>query len=125
MKGVTLPIETIVILALAIIVLGVLLFFFTTTSSPAIDLVKLKQEQSIFCSSYQQQNPDCDEERHEEIVTDFPGADQPELFVKLAGVCSKLNIAEGGYPACTGQKLDYPCVIECCKMYCGGAATTT
>jgi hypothetical protein len=120
MKGVTLPIETIVVLVLAVIVLGVLLWFFATSSTPGIQLTKLKQEQSIWCSSYQQNNHDCDENDDDDVGDDIKN--------KLADICYKLNQAEGGYSSCGGT-FSNACAKECCSMFCGEppetASTTT
>lgn len=124
MKGVSLPIETIIILALAIIVLGVLIWFFTTSSTPAIELTKLKQDQSIWCSSYQQNNPDCDDTKHREMAAD----QNSNIIPKIVEICSNLNSKEGGYSSCTTSNLRpedaNPCIKQCCRMYCGGTTTT-
>jgi hypothetical protein len=122
MKGIGLPIETIVILVLAVLVLGVLLWFFTTSSSPAIQLVKLKQDQATWCASYQQSNPKCDEEGDSGVDEDIKD--------NLVDICSKLNAKEGGYGSCTvGLDPDASnansCFTQCCRMYCGEPAEST
>ena len=120
MKGVALPIETIIIISLAVIVLVALLFFFTGIFPPGAELVKLKQDQSIWCSSYHQNNPDCDED----VVVDTTIQD------KIADICYKLNTKEGGYDKCEDPDVFvYECAIQCCRMFCGepaeSPATTT
>lgn len=116
MKGIGLPIETIIILVLAVLVLGVLLWFFATSSSPAIDLVKLKQEQATWCASYQQSNNRCDDAGDSSVDQDIKD--------HLVDVCSKLNAKEGGYSHCSGT-FSNECAKECCRMYCGESTTTT
>ena len=115
MKGVALPIETIVIISLAIIVLVALLMFFTGIFGPSAELVKLKSEQSTWCSSYHQSNPNCDEDGHNNNVGD-------DIKKALARICTRLNSLEGGYPACIygeDEPAGLACAQECCKMFCG------
>ena len=116
MKGVSLPIETIVILVLAVIVLVALLFFFTGIFGPSSSLVKLKQERSIWCGSYQRSNFDCEEGEHEDV--------DENIRIELARICSRLNQEEGGYPDCKydeGDVAGHECVKKCCSEFCSEA----
>ena len=110
MKGISLPINTMVIIIMAFLVLAVLLFFFTSTSTPALEIVQLKQEQSTLCFSYKQANPDCDTEGDSKVSN-------TELRNSIADTCNKLNQHEKNYPSCTSASTQ--CMLECC---CGGGA---
>jgi hypothetical protein len=123
MKGVTLPIETIVILVLAIIVFGVLLWFFVLSSSPSMNIAQLKQQQSILCSSYQERNVYCSKSEHENMV-------YSSQIAKIIEICYQINLEDNTYPNCDEDLYDnryneedqagkgYYCVTECCHMFC-------
>jgi hypothetical protein len=117
MKGVTLPIETIVILALAVIVFGVLLWFFTSSSGPVIDLTILKQQQATLCHSFHERTDGCTLEGYNEAIASQEGE---EFSKNLGKVCYKLK-EDGGYSSCSTDDengISYACAIECCKMFC-------
>jgi hypothetical protein len=122
MKGVVLPIETIVILTLAVIVFGVLLWFFTSSSNPVIDLTILKQRQSALCYSFHEKTDGCTSEGYKDMIAPEEGE---ELAKSLGSVCYKLR-DDGGYSSCDAMDerfgISYPCAIECCKMFCGDVA---
>ena len=123
MKGAALPIETIIILTLAVIVFGILLWFFASSSSPAIDLTLLKEHQSIYCSSYQRLNPECTINGHGDVIG--PGLDQNTgLIDNIVRTCYNLDIKEGGYASCDSETMNpddaYTCIADCCKTYCVG-----
>ena len=59
MKGVSLAIETIIILILAVSVLTVLLFFLRSQVGPAQDTATLLREQTSACSAYVGADPAC------------------------------------------------------------------
>jgi hypothetical protein len=76
-KGISLPIETVVVIVLAVAVLLAMLYFFGLTQPP-IDRIKLEQQRIGLCSSYISADSEC------------RSAMPPEL----QDVCSKLPQAE-------------------------------
>jgi hypothetical protein len=121
MKGAALPIETIVILALAVIVFGILLWFFASSSSPAIDLTIQKQNQATLCSSFHQRTDGCRQDKFTTEIDNNAGA--TDFSEDLNEVCFKLR-DEGGYSSCgdaTGG-VTYDCAVQCCEMFCGETA---
>jgi len=124
MKGAALPIETVVILALAVIVFGILLWFFASSSSPAIDLTIQKQKQSTLCSSFHQRTDGCNIDDYNELGQTQEGQD---FLIELGEICSKLR-GDGGYFSCPDSVAtagaSYDCAVQCCEMFCGKTTTT-
>ena len=108
MKGVSLAIETIIILILAVSVLTVLLFFLRSQVGPAQDTATLLREQTSACSAYVGADPAC---------TDATDATQ-ESRTKLATACKGLYRQGGSYSACSGGSPTPECIKACCRSFC-------
>ena len=112
MKGVSLSIETIVILILAVIVLAAMLVFFSGTTNPAADTLRATRMQTESCAAYVRKDPDCTDIG----INDVP----PDVKQKIAEACNILQ----GYDECRGQPpTNIACVRSCCKTFCGGDQT--
>jgi hypothetical protein len=106
MKGMALPMETIVILVLAIIVFAAVLAFFLGIFPGASNEVRLEADRNRLCGRYATTYPDCDN----------LGEESEGLREELAGVCAEL-----GYSYCyKGSPAGISCVIQCCSVYCQG-----
>ncbi|MFH0832108.1 MAG: hypothetical protein V1900_00070 [Candidatus Aenigmatarchaeota archaeon] len=98
MKGISLPIETVVILMLAGIVLVALLLFFMPVFKQT-DIVKLEQERAIKCHEYVQTDKDCNN----------PSGANDDTKKSLENVCKGLKLC---------SSLDRECLLRCCEGYC-------
>ena len=106
MKGISLSVNTIIIIVLAVIVLLALALLFSGAFTPGQNEIMLKSQQATLCSHYLNFVPECD------ITT---GVDDNTLK-EIARVGDAL-----GYGSCTaGQKASVSCVQECCRTYCSG-----
>ena len=111
MKGVSLSIETIVILILAVIVLAAMLIFFSGTTNPATDTLRATRIQTESCGAYVRKDPDCTDIG----INDVP----PDVKQHIADACKTLE----GYPECDTGSQDINCIRSCCKTFCGGDQT--
>ena len=59
MKGVSIAMETIIYIILAIIVLTVLLYFLTSQAGPAQTRVELENQRNTLCGKYVKYDPTC------------------------------------------------------------------
>ncbi len=114
MKGISLAIETIIFIILAVTVLSVLLLFLTGTGGPAQDRVALESQRNIICGDYVRAAPLCD--------SDGSGSKIKGLD-KLQDICKKLGTAnpEGKTPEekkpCDGGD-KAKCYAACCRLFC-------
>ncbi len=111
-KGVSLSVETVIVLILAAAVLVALLFFFTDIFTKGKGDVSLFNQQREKCSAYVRANLKCDQKTHEDS-TRVTEAIKKELL----DVCKKMP----GYALCTGTSLTIQCVQQCCSGYCATA----
>jgi len=106
-KGVSLSLETIVVLILAVLVLTVLLFFFSSQFYPAQTKIEQLNKQRDLCWQYVNNDPKCEGKgtgNTKEPVTTIVG---------LREVCKEL-----GYKKCE-TSYSLVCVQECCAIFCG------
>ncbi|MDI6721521.1 MAG: hypothetical protein QMD85_03960 [Candidatus Aenigmarchaeota archaeon] len=109
-KGVSLAIETIVFIILAVLVLTILLYFFTSQSGPAQQQVDLQRQRNQYCGEVVYKVPDCDETK---ITSDTELSGDPDKpYDKLKDVCDKLNLCPSG----GGSKCAKDCCIFCPKV---------
>lgn len=118
MRGITLAIETIIVVILAVSVLTILLFFFRSNYSDAETTVALINKQSTGCTGYIFYDPECD-------AQDIRNGLDTEILDKIATACSGLNKIRGDYASCAGKTTlslpgDAACVQDCCRNFCGG-----
>ena len=100
-KGMSLPVETVIVLVLAIIVLAALLFFFTGTFTPGADRVRLEQRKVDLCTKYVAADSQCKNPATAEIRTGADGLDE---------TCKKLGLST--------------VAGACCSTYCPNAVRT-
>ena len=105
-KGISLAIETIIFIILAVTVMSVLLLFFTKTGGEAQTRVDQEKDRIINCGRWTTQKPLCD------------SADKNQLtnldVDKFIALCKKLDT-----PACTQTgKTSLECLKACCSTYC-------
>lgn len=99
MKGVSLAIETVVFIILAVLVLTILLFFFTSQSGPAQQEISLQRQRAEICGRIATADPKC------ETFTGVFGMD------KLITTCAGLKL-------CTAGQDNEACVKKCCTIFC-------
>ena len=104
MKGISLSIETIVVIVLAVIVLTALLAFFLGIWNPNANEAQLQADKTRLCGRYSSLYPDCDN----------IGTDSEDLRRNISSVCSRLGFSScfGGSPA------SISCIEQCCYIYC-------
>ena len=109
MKGISMAIETIVAIIIAVVVLSLLLAWLQTGTGPGRDITKYLQDKSNGCLAY----------RAHDCKTDFiaPGT--------LSTACRELAKAGyiqtgGGAPGCISGGSD--CIPQCCKDICPAGA---
>lgn len=109
MKGISMAIETIVYLILAITVLSVLLFFFLSQAGPSQDQFKLEADRNRYCSSYVSKDLAC-AGKGGSPVTDV----QSDIVNKIKTTCLELN-RRFNFNYCQGDKAgDLECIRDCC-----------
>jgi hypothetical protein len=106
MKGVSLAMETIVVIVIAVLVLVALIAFFLGVFPGAESQTQLVARQTNLCGIYIHDDPDCNSPSD---VTNY------EVKKELAEVCSEL-----GYPCTENSLADAVCVSHCCKTFCTG-----
>ena len=99
-KGISLPLETVVLLILSAIVLGSLLSFFLGAFTPAQTGTELLRKQTTICQGIA--SAGC---------LDAPVATQQ----KINEVCGRPET-----PSCSGSPDTQECVRTCCRIFCGG-----
>jgi hypothetical protein len=108
MKGMSLAIETIVFVILAVTVLSVLLAFFMTTGVPGGDKARMYAEMNELCGKYVRQKPLCN---------DASGLVDVDT-TRLIKICQSLgtDVKNGAKQCTTG--FDKNCAAACCDMFC-------
>lgn len=106
MKGISIAMETIVYIILAVMVLTILLFFLTSQASPAQTMTELQNKRTQFCGRYTQYDSRCD---RLDQVRDVP--DMVTTVRELLTTCGKLEI-----PQCGAGGNDQNCIQLCCLM---------
>jgi hypothetical protein len=110
-KGVALPIETIVILVLAAIVLGALLAFFLGIFTPGTAQTNIVQKQLDLCRQYVRYDSYCN--AIEDVGDDIGKAG--DIYRNITDqLCGKPTNS----PICRCEKTQSENVKECCPMFC-------
>ncbi|MEK6888297.1 MAG: hypothetical protein AABX14_05115 [Candidatus Aenigmatarchaeota archaeon] len=107
MKGISMAIETIIYLILAILVLSVLLLFFLSQATPPQDQFALEAKRNSACGAYTIRDFRCAGKDN----NPFPSGDIP---TKIQTACQELTRRfNGGYDDCeSGPSLK--CIQQCC-----------
>jgi len=114
MKGVSLAIETIIILILASAVLVTMLTFFNVNVDPTRDIVQSALAVNTACANYMTKAGTCE-------VSGLDNVDEfnRQLSLNVAKACKLANDKEGKYPSCQYEDdLNIQCLRECCSSYC-------
>ncbi|RLI97279.1 MAG: hypothetical protein DRO96_00945 [Candidatus Aenigmatarchaeota archaeon] len=102
-KGLSLAINQLILLIIAVVVLLVALGIIYG-QMPNINEIKANQQRISLCNAYVKSDPKCEDvDQVEDEVTE-----------KLANVCQQLR-----YPGCSGS-LTVECVKKCCDIACPG-----
>jgi len=106
MKGISLAIETIIVIILAVTVLSVLLLFFTGTGGPAQNRVMAESQRTLMCGTYTSENPTCN-----------PTATLTTPLPNLAKICKSVDVqsCQGTLASATDTG---NCYKDCCATYC-------
>ena len=97
MKGVSIAMETIIYIILAVTVLTVLLFFFTSQAGPTQTRVELENKRAQLCGQYAQADFQCDS----------PQKANPKTVSDLVSTCKSLDV-----PECPTNAVN--CIQRCC-----------
>ncbi len=109
MRGISLPIETTIVLILAAIVLVALLFFFSGTFNPSVERIKLEQQKVNLCTEYVSVDSECSDKGVGKVYT-VKGS---KILVDLADLGKKLGYSKCDTPGATAE-----CVQQICTTYC-------
>lgn len=105
LKGMSLPLETVVLLILAAVVLAALLGFFLGTFTPAQSKIDILKKQSSLCQQIFSADSQCK----------YAGAVIPLAAKLRSEVCGKPT--DG--PICSSKGADDPyCIKGCCSIFC-------
>jgi hypothetical protein len=113
MKGISLAIETIVFIILAVTVLTVLLFFFTATGGRSQYEFELQQKRHLYCGRYASIDQKCTQDGYQNVLNYDKGKEQKDqILYNIAQACTGLKL----FPQyCnTATKAELPCVQACC-----------
>ena len=107
MKGISLALESIIILIIAVSVLGILMIIFRGGSTDFEDEIKWRGIQNRVCSSYASfaGAEKCEDKKFGEFGEKF-AKDSDELFNACIGLGECYN-------------KDFDCIKKCCKTYLG------
>ena len=111
MKGVSIAIETIVYLILAITVLSVLLLFFLTQAGPAQDQYTLESKRQSACGAYVSVDFACNGVGGQPKTG--PGGVQNKVLTDIGTACSELNKRFSFAYKCDGAA-NLECIKSCC-----------
>ncbi len=112
-KGVSLPIETVVVVILAASVLSVMLLFFNQIWGQGKTDVDRIRDQTKACQKFLSLDPECSKENFIMIRVQVP---------ELSGVCAKLeafslDCIAGANTAPSGVDQGFYCAAKCCAAY--------
>lgn len=108
-KGMSLAIETVILIILAVLVLAVLIFFFMNFFGGGESEIARENKKRDNCLAYARTNPKC--------VSALNSRVSSSVRTALEDVCKKMSFSE-----CENTPLGIPCVRQCCKEYCSGGA---
>lgn len=90
-KGISLPIETVIVLVIAAVVLVALLYFFGSTFNPSVDRIRLQQQQVDLCTKYVSQDSECRK----------AAPTENDLKKNLDDTCTKLGLSTNPGACCS------------------------
>lgn len=122
-KGMSLAIETIIILIIALTVFTALTYFFNLEFGKGQDTVKLLNGQTQWCGAYARQDSKCTQTGYDAMKTSKEGQ---ETLKMLTFYCGRIQ----GYSNCQNRCSTFgdpsqckieatkECVFDCCTLYC-------
>jgi len=120
-KGMSLAVETVIVLVLAAAVLTALLYFFRSSFTPVETQTHLIQKQTELCQRYLARDPLCKRENFGAVSSSIPfgSIDQKD---SLRYVCNKLYYEEycrtgANNDPGSPKNQDYYCAAKCCASY--------
>lgn len=109
-KGISLPIETVILLILAAVVLAALLGFFTGVVTPAQLRAGIIQKQSSLCTQIVTADVNCNAEQISKNALPSVSGLPSKL---MSDVCNKPSDS----PICSGGSVQ-DCIRNCCRTFC-------
>ncbi|KHO47683.1 MAG: hypothetical protein QT00_C0002G0343 [archaeon GW2011_AR5] len=113
MKGVSLAIETIIYLILAVLVLMVLIGFFLTQAGPAQDQYALEAKRNSLCGAYVTNDFSCAGTGGNPVA-----AASPSVVQNIATTCAELNRRFGSAYRCTTSSTSGSAALDCIRSCC-------
>lgn len=111
MKGISIAIETIVYLILAVAVLSVLLPFFLMNATPGITQIELERQKNEYCTGYATNDPTCTGKNGNPVDTV-----KQDVINNIRTTCLELNRHFSFSYKCDGDMLT--CIKNCCNIAC-------
>src|SRR3989338_6783104 len=108
MKGVSLAIETIIYLILAVLVLMVLITFFLTQAGPAQDQYTLEAKRNSLCGAYVTNDFSCAGSGGNPV-----SSISPSVVQNIATTCAELNRRFGSAYRCTAGSTSCSAGLDC------------
>ena len=125
MRGISLSLETIVLLILMAIVLGALLLFFNNIFNPASLRVNGIKEKESLCLQYVSVDTGCSHAKEIAEETDpYKGGKYTQAKTAMESISSNVCNKPSNDPLC-GSGISDPknsrvqCLQSCCAIYCG------
>jgi hypothetical protein len=109
MKGISIAIETVVYMILAVTVLSVALFFFLSQAGPSQDLYTLESKRDRYCMAYVSMDYGC-AGKNGKVVD----GTSPEVLKNIGSACLEMTRKFSySYDAC-GESATLQCIQQCC-----------
>jgi len=121
MKGISLSIETVVLLILMTIVLAALLAFFLGIFNPAKSKFDVIKDRENLCMQYVTKDSKCDPSAVKTQDSSATGRYESQLKPILESLFTNVCNKPSGDSVCKGST-EYPtgsCLRDCCVSYCG------
>src|SRR3989338_514541 len=125
MKGISLSMETVVLLILMVIVLGALLAFFTSVFNPSQNKIEMLRNKESTCLKYVSVDPGCNNAKSiAEEKEPFNAGKYIEAKSAMETISTTICNKPTGDPVC-GAGITNPkdsrvsCLLSCCSIQCG------
>ena len=117
MKGISLAIDTTMIIILALIVLVVLIGILFMVSPGFIETIKAESTRASNCAAYLRTDDNCDLKEYDNFIKDSNN-EKLVMVKELGTACSALRIS-----GCSKDTASRDCIRACC-IGCGATTTT-
>ncbi|MBI5332854.1 MAG: hypothetical protein HZB65_04730 [Candidatus Aenigmarchaeota archaeon] len=126
MKGISLSMETVVLLILMVIVLGALLAFFTGVFNPSQNKIEMLRNKESTCLKYVFIDPGCNHAKEiaEATAEPYKSGKYPEAKSAMETIAGTICNKPAGDPVCGAGITDpktsrVQCLLSCCSIQCG------